>query len=175
MNNGNGVFHGPPCGRKEHFHQRILVPVFRALRLAVILVSQAVMMTSSNGSIYRVAGPLCGEVTCYRWRGALMISLICDWTNGWVNSQDTGDLRRHRPHYDIPLMVDFVRAPRTVLHSVTFLKRLKLWVWRHRNYICEFFNICVSIYTYIFGTICSSHTLVNYFESFCIQRLNRKV
>ena len=34
-----------------------------------------------------------------QWRGALMFSLI--WTNGWVNNQDAGDLRRHRTNYDV--------------------------------------------------------------------------
>ena len=34
-----------------------------------------------------------------QWRGALMLSLICAWTNGWVNNRDAGDLRRHRAHY----------------------------------------------------------------------------
>ena len=34
-------------------------------------------------------------------RGALMFSLICIWTNGWVNNRDTGDLRRHHTHYDV--------------------------------------------------------------------------
>ena len=32
--------------------------------------------------------------------GVLMFSLIWAWTNGWVNNQDAGDLRRHRFHYD---------------------------------------------------------------------------
>ena len=36
----------------------------------------------------------------HTWRGALMFSLICAWTNGWVNNGDAGDLRRHRAHYD---------------------------------------------------------------------------
>ena len=36
-----------------------------------------------------------------QWRGALMFSLICARTNGWVNNQDAGDLRRHRAHYDV--------------------------------------------------------------------------
>ena len=31
-------------------------------------------------------------------------SLICTWTNGWVNSRDAGDLRRHRAHYDVTVM-----------------------------------------------------------------------
>ena len=32
-----------------------------------------------------------------QWRGALMLSLICVWINGWVNNSEAGDLRRHRP------------------------------------------------------------------------------
>ena len=39
-----------------------------------------------------------------QWRGALMFSLFCAWTNGWVNNRDPGDLRRHRAHYDINVM-----------------------------------------------------------------------
>ena len=31
-----------------------------------------------------------------QWRGALMFSLTCAWTNGWTNNRDAGDLRRHR-------------------------------------------------------------------------------
>ena len=29
-----------------------------------------------------------------QWRRALMFSLICAWTNGWVNNRGSGDLRR---------------------------------------------------------------------------------
>ena len=56
-----------------------------------------------------------------QWPGALMFSLICAWTNGWVNSRDAGDLRLHRAHYDVTVMV-------------TPILRTK-WVesW-HRNY-----------------------------------------
>ena len=39
-----------------------------------------------------------------QWRGALMFSLICAWTNGWVNNQDAGDLIRHRAHCDVTVM-----------------------------------------------------------------------
>ena len=39
-----------------------------------------------------------------QWRGTLMFSLICAWTNGRVNNRDTGDLRRHRAHYDVTVM-----------------------------------------------------------------------
>ena len=34
-----------------------------------------------------------------QWRGALMFSLICAWTNGWANTQEAGDLRCHCAHY----------------------------------------------------------------------------
>ena len=36
-----------------------------------------------------------------QWRGALKFSLICAWTNGWVNNRDAGDFLRHRDHYDV--------------------------------------------------------------------------
>ena len=70
------------------------------------------MITSSNGSIFRVTGPLWGEPTVApvdfpdkdQWRGALMLSLICAWTNGWANNRYAGDLRRHRAHYDVTVM-----------------------------------------------------------------------
>ena len=52
------------------------------------------MMTSSNGNIVRVTGPLCGP----------MFSLICAWINDWVNNNEAGDLRRHRTHYDVTVM-----------------------------------------------------------------------
>ena len=40
-----------------------------------------------------------------QWRGALMFSLICAWINHGVNNCEAGDLRRHRAHYDINVMV----------------------------------------------------------------------
>ena len=39
-----------------------------------------------------------------QWRGALMLPLICVWTNAWVNNRDAGDLRRYRVHYDVTVM-----------------------------------------------------------------------
>ena len=37
--------------------------------------------------------------------GAVTPSLICAWTNGWVNNRYAGDLRRHHTHYDVIVMV----------------------------------------------------------------------
>ena len=39
-----------------------------------------------------------------QWRGALMLSLICVWINGWVNNREAGDLRRYRFNYDVNVM-----------------------------------------------------------------------
>ena len=39
-----------------------------------------------------------------QWHGALMSSLICAWTNGWVNNHKAGDSRCHRTYYDIIVM-----------------------------------------------------------------------
>ena len=40
-----------------------------------------------------------------QWRGALMFSLICAWINDWVNNREAGDLRRHRAHCDVIVML----------------------------------------------------------------------
>ena len=67
------------------------------------------MMTSSNGNIFRVTGPLSGnppvsppltnasdvELWCF---------FICAWTNGSANNRDTSDLRRRRAKNDVTVM-----------------------------------------------------------------------
>ena len=40
-----------------------------------------------------------------QWRGPLLFPLICGWINGWVNNREAGDLRRHRSHYDITVII----------------------------------------------------------------------
>ena len=75
--------------------------------------TRGAMRTSSNGNIFRVTGPLCGEFTGQgefptqkgQWRGAFMFSLICAWIKGWVNNREAGDWRRHRAHYDVIVML----------------------------------------------------------------------
>ena len=85
------------------------------------------MMTSLNGTIFRVTGHLCGEFTGPwwipskgQWRGALIFSLIFVY----IKNGEAGDLRRHRAHYDVIVMNLCKR-------------RLKLGHWRvitsHKN------------------------------------------
>ena len=70
-------------------------------------------MTPSNGNIFRVPGPLCGEFTGHRWiphTKASDAELRCflwsaSWINDLVNNREAGDLRRNRGHYDVTVMV----------------------------------------------------------------------
>ena len=45
-----------------------------------------------------------------RWRRALMFSLICTRINSWVNNGEAGELRRHRAHRDVIVMVAKISA-----------------------------------------------------------------
>ena len=51
-----------------------------------------------------------------QWRGALVFSLICAWINRWVNNGEAGDLRLHRAHCDVIVMM-----------------RPNCAIWRHRT------------------------------------------
>ena len=53
-----------------------------------------------------------------QWCRALMFSLICVWVNGWVNNREAGDLRCHRVHHDVTVMVKLVSSYSTafILH-----------------------------------------------------------
>ena len=60
-------------------------------------------MTSSNGNIFRVNGPLCGEFTGHRWIPLPMpvtrrfdVFFDLRLNTRFSNNRDAGDLRRHR-------------------------------------------------------------------------------
>ena len=68
-------------------------------------------MTSSNGNIFRVTGPLCGEFTGpgefpaqrpVTQRFDVFFDLCLN--KRLKNNRDAGDLRRHRVHYDVVVM-----------------------------------------------------------------------
>ena len=71
------------------------------------------MITSSNGDIFPRYRPFVRAIHRSpvisprkgQWRGALMFSLIWVWINGWVNNREAGDLRRHRAHCDVIVMI----------------------------------------------------------------------
>ena len=74
------------------------------------------MMTSTNGNIFRITGPSCGEFTS-EFPSQRPVTQSFDvffdihaWTNGWVNNWDADDWRRHRAHYDVTVMSDGLSA-----------------------------------------------------------------
>ena len=68
------------------------------------------MMTSSNGNIFRITGhlwihwSLVNSLHKEQWCGAFMFSLICTWINSWVNNDEAGGLKCHRAHYNVTVM-----------------------------------------------------------------------
>ena len=95
----------------------IIVTIATFIHVALLVHSNVMackwfMMTSSNGNIFRVTGPLCGEFTGHRWiprTKAIDVDLwcfllMCVWINDWVNNRGAGDLRRNRGHYDVTVM-----------------------------------------------------------------------
>ena len=82
---------------------------------------------SASLAIYAGNSPVTGEFPAQRpVTRSLMFSLICAWINGWVNNNETCDLRRHRAHYDVIVVVnhDLRSTPRIKMPAV---KISKLW------------------------------------------------
>ena len=63
-----------------------------------------------------------------QWRGTLMFSLICAWINDWVNNGETGDLRRHRAHYDVIVMYIMLHIFQTPKSNLTQICLRILWI-----------------------------------------------
>ena len=60
-----------------------------------------------------------------QWRRALMFSLICAWTNVSVNTRDAGDLRSHRAHFDVTVMLFFGLRRNTKM----------ILEWEHKHFV----------------------------------------
>ena len=61
-----------------------------------------------------------------QWRGMLMFSLICTWTNSWANDRDAGDLKRHRAHYDVTVMIPWCLKSHTPYTQIPVNQETKL-------------------------------------------------
>ena len=66
-----------------------------------------------------------------QWRGALMFCMICAWINGWVNPREAADLRLHRAHYDVTVMISgaIIVVPWPVVKSPQLI-----WRWGTRRW-----------------------------------------
>ena len=101
---------------------------------------------SSDRNIFPVTGPLCGEFTGHQWiprtkanDAELWCFFIIAWIYDWVNNREAADLRRHRAHYDVIVMLREYRF-------CTFCNCLDSW--RTRENAPHSLNICFSCNQY---------------------------
>ena len=113
------------------------------------------MMTSSNGIFFALLAFVRGihrlpvdSPHKGQWRGALMFSLICDWTDGWPNNRDASDLRRHYNEFcckyalwhvtrksDLELVISKLYVLWLLFEIIVFV------IWIHWDLVT---NICVN-------------------------------
>ena len=82
-----------------------------------------------------------------QWRTAL-IYFVCVWINDWINNRETGDLRRHRAHYDV--IVLFIVWENAIATSYN----LKQWWPTSLTLVCVSYPQCVNEYQ----TVCQDVT-----------------
>ena len=78
------------------------------------------------------------------------VSLICAWTNGWVNNHDACDLRRHRAHYDVTVKFEFITCQKydgtpdvnRIIHKHDF--NSFYWHWQSNKWI-KYVNLIPSV------------------------------
>ena len=66
-------------------------------------------------------------------RGALMFSLICAWISGLVNNPEAGDLRHHRAHYDVIVMVPLVNIAIAVYPQTWLVPNTVIFAKYHKQ------------------------------------------
>ena len=123
-----------------------------------------------------------------QWGEALMFSLICVWINGWVNNREVGDLRRHRAHYDVIVMLRFsfstnyrrtFRFPRHNTARVKLLEPNPIFQVVMES-LCNFACGCLSRICYcitprqlVVSRPCETHVKLRYFVVIILQNHHR--
>ena len=79
-----------------------------------------------------------------QWRRALMFPLICTWINNWENNSEAGDLRRHRAHYDVSVMMMWSARYPKGMSAATVLTATVLTAGQHRPLTSR--EMCGSLY-----------------------------
>ena len=90
-------------------------------------------------------------LTKARWCGALMLSLMCAWINGWINSGNAGDLKCNDVHvtslqWGNPMKdaCDFA-VPCTVASLLWVLNRA-LWSTGFMVFLCVVFTVLFNVH-----------------------------
>ena len=108
-------------------------------------------MTTSNGSIFRVTGPLCEEFTGHRW---IPLAKAND-TNDLSRNREAGDLTRHRAHCDVIVMPQWLyrrifvmcgcKLPLAVGSAALKQNTVKYLIWKAPNHKNEVFLVLLSL------------------------------
>ena len=132
--NGNVTFHGPP-----------ILTEIRLINIRMrVWISYCIMTMSSNGNIFRVTGPLCGEFTGHRFIPRTKASVAELWYFLWsaldkrlCKQSWVCDLRRYRAHYDVTVMMDCFWSDFSLRKRYHLLQNLEqcgqvcpLWYWK---------------------------------------------
>ena len=93
-------------------------------------------MTSSNGNIFRLTGPLWGNPTVTggfpsQRSPTQSFSLIFAWTNRWANTRDAGDLRRKGAHYDVTVMYGPPISIVLCRYNFLFMAKIQRWFGKY--------------------------------------------
>ena len=107
-----------------------------------------------------------------QWRRALMFSLICTRMNGWVNSREAGDLRSHRAHHDVIVMI--IKDESVVFSNAYMEHQTKIkYYWKESSTYVK--SSLFSASPFLFLIILYLH-IPNNFKSFgiCKYRIIRK-
>ena len=76
-------------------------------------------------------------------RDTLIFSLICIWINTWVNNREAGNLRRHRAHYDVIVMIWQELTECWDEHSSQLNIKFRAVVQPHWKFVKSFcFHLC---------------------------------
>ena len=82
--------------------------------------SELLALFEGNPPLRPVDSPHKGQ-----WHKALMVSLMCAWTNSWGNNLDAGDFRRHGAHCDVTVM----RLQFIFDNAITRMNTMLLVIW----------------------------------------------
>ena len=108
-----------------------------------------------------------------QWRGALMFTLICVWTNGCVNNRETGDLRRYCAYYGVTVMhrLKFSLTPYCVICSAIKWKYARWIVQRNHRFQFQSIRYLENSSTYNMKKLIASNVSFQFF-GYCIHNSN---
>ena len=98
-----------------------------------------------------------------QWRGALILSFICAWINGWVNNAEASDLGRHRTRYvgfTVAMVDSAIRKYSTfcTIHMVQpSYNAVKWYCTLHCRSLGSISTKSLTPKTAIFQTVCTLH------------------